>query len=243
MWECKSTNVKLSKAIKLLYRGLRKSSALCVPIAPVSLAALLGLAGANWLVQTAIAPQIAQAYTARVDVALNREEAESYETLLRRAEALARAAAQRSFDQDILVTEVAVTVLVQSEGTIAPVLSLEATRQGWSDTPDPKRWAKYYPTAQTLLQLEETTGSPSTQQEIPSYPNQPPSTITPPPTPPATPGSSQIPSPSNTAPVPAQPGTTPNNQTPGTSDIPGAPGNPINPAQPQVVPLPTQPNP
>ena len=63
-------------------------------IIPVSIAAVLGLASVSWLTIATIAPQTAQAYTALIEVSLTRQFNESYENLLRRAEAVARAAAQ-----------------------------------------------------------------------------------------------------------------------------------------------------
>ncbi len=227
MWECKLTNFKLPIAIQLLCRRLRKSPALFVPLAPVSLVALLGLGGAVWLVPTAIAPPIAQAYTSRVDVSINRQLDESYQTLLRRAEAVARAATQRSFDQDILVTDVFVMVLVQNEGAIAPILSLEVTRQGWRSRPDPHRWATYYSTTESLLRLQDTTGLPTGQQgrsDSPYNQTAPGTPVVPLSTPATTP---------NTQPAtPRRRRTTPSSTTPTTPET-----------SPQVVPLPTQTNP
>ncbi|HBY79848.1 MAG TPA: hypothetical protein DEG47_23220, partial [Cyanobacteria bacterium UBA11148] len=78
-------------------------------IAPFSFVVLLGCTGVSWLMTAMIAPQVAQAYTARVDISLRSQPEETYQNFVRRAEAVARAAAQRSFDGDILVTDVAVT--------------------------------------------------------------------------------------------------------------------------------------
>ncbi|MBD2356903.1 hypothetical protein H6G41_20120 [Tolypothrix sp. FACHB-123] len=117
----------------------------------VQLGVLLFSAVPVWFAYEAIAPQIVRAYTARVDLAIDRLPEENYETILRRAEAVARAAAQRSFDQDILVTDVSVIVSVQSLGAIAPVLALEVTRQQWRTRPDAQRWATYFKTARSLL--------------------------------------------------------------------------------------------
>jgi len=105
-------------------------------VAPIGLIALLGLASVNWLTTSIVAPEMAHAYTARVNVGLTRETGESFRSFLRRAEAVARAAAQRSFDRDILVTEVAVNVVVQNNGAIAPLLSLEFSRQSWRKRPE-----------------------------------------------------------------------------------------------------------
>jgi hypothetical protein len=107
-----------------------------------------------WFLMEAIAPQIVRAYTARVDLALDSLPEENYETVLRRAEAVARAAAQRSFDQDILVTDVSIIVSVQNYGLIAPILTLEVSRPQWRSRPDAQNWATYFKTARSLLFFE-----------------------------------------------------------------------------------------
>ncbi|MEB3216777.1 MAG: hypothetical protein VKN72_11180 [Nostocales cyanobacterium 94392] len=112
---------------------------------------LLSTAVPMWLVIDAIAPQIVKAYTSRTDLEIDRLPGDNYQSLLRRAEAVARAAAQRGFDQDILVTDVSVIVSVQNYGAIAPVLELNVSRNQWRNRPDPQRWAKYFKMAQTLL--------------------------------------------------------------------------------------------
>ena len=72
---------------------------------------LLGLAatGMVW-VPHVISPPAAVAYTSRLSLFLTREPDESFEVFLQRAEIVARAAVQRSFDADILMTDVIVTV-------------------------------------------------------------------------------------------------------------------------------------
>ncbi|BAY12675.1 hypothetical protein [Calothrix sp. NIES-2098] len=139
----------------------------------VPIAFLLFSAFPVWFAWEAIAPQIVRAYTARVDLAIDRLPEENYETLLRRAEAAARAAAQRSFDQDILVTDVSVIVSVQSLGAIAPVLALDVTRPQWRTRPDPQRWATYFKTARALLFFEKNPVTPnSAQSPVPPNPAQ-----------------------------------------------------------------------
>ncbi|HLP90694.1 MAG TPA: hypothetical protein VK184_19205 [Nostocaceae cyanobacterium] len=133
---------------------------------------LLLLAVPIWMSTEAIAPQIVRAYSARVDISIDRLPDENYETLLRKAEAAARAAAQRSFDQDILVTEVSVIVSADNYGAIAPILALEVSRLEWKKRPDPQRWATYFKTARDLLKFEQLpatnpTASTPTRQEDP----------------------------------------------------------------------------
>jgi hypothetical protein len=114
---------------------------------------LLLLTGGVWVSQTALHPPVAQAYKSRVDVRLDRLRDETYQSLIRRAEIIARAAAQRSFDRDILMSEVSIMVIAEYQGAEAPLLMLEVSRQNWRQRPDTRRWATYYRTARTLLKL------------------------------------------------------------------------------------------
>ncbi|BAT55274.1 unknown protein [Nostoc sp. NIES-3756] len=123
-----------------------------------------------WLVTEIAFPQIVQAYTARVDLTIDRLPDEGYEAILRRAEMAARAAAQRSFDKDILVTDISVYISVQSYGAIAPVLLLDVSRQQWRTRPDPQRWATYFKSAQSLLLFNnpQNSANPAAAVTIPT---------------------------------------------------------------------------
>ncbi|MEC4817245.1 MAG: hypothetical protein SAK29_28840 [Scytonema sp. PMC 1069.18] len=125
---------------------------------------LLSTSAPLWFVSEAIFPQLVQAYTARVDLSIDRLPGDNYETLLRRAEAAARAATQRNFDQDILVTDVSIYVSVQNYGAIAPVLVLEVSRPQWRTRPDPQLWAKYFKTSRSLLFFGENFKKPTANQ-------------------------------------------------------------------------------
>jgi len=63
----------------------------------------------------------------------------------------ARAGAQRSFDQDLLTTNVSVNVVVESSGVTVPILALHVDRDQWRTRPETQYWATYYRTAQALL--------------------------------------------------------------------------------------------
>lgn len=128
----------------------RRASAWQRSILSAGLAAILGGTGI-WLTEALIAPQASQAYTSRLDLFLARESGETYNTLLRRAEMAARAGAQRSFDQDLLTTNVSVNVVVESEGITVPILALRVDRNEWRTRPEAYYWATYYRTAETLL--------------------------------------------------------------------------------------------
>lgn len=122
-------------------------------IAPLSLWVLFGCTSISWLVTAVIMPQMAQAYTARVEVSLSSQPQETYINFIRRAEGVARAAAQRSFDSDVLVTDVAVTIIGEHNNAIAPILLLEVSRQNWKRRPIVSFWATYFPGTQSLLEF------------------------------------------------------------------------------------------
>ncbi|WP_068818173.1 hypothetical protein [Phormidesmis priestleyi] len=128
----------------------------------IGFAAVLGIAGGIWVSEGAIAPQVVQAYTTRVDVALDRLPNESYDALIRRADIVARAAAQRSFDRDILTSEVSVIVIGRNQGSETPILTLDVSRVQWSSRPDTRRWATYYKTSAALLGFEQLSPVPVT---------------------------------------------------------------------------------
>ena len=134
----------------------RKRSSWQHSVLSAGLAALIGGTGL-WLTEALIAPQASQAYTSRLDLFLAKESNESYETLLRRAEMAARAGAQRSFDQDLLTTNVSVNVVVESSGVTVPILALRVDREDWRTRPETYYWATYYRTAEMLLNTSPGT--------------------------------------------------------------------------------------
>jgi hypothetical protein len=101
----------------------------------------------------AIAPQPVVAYPQNVEVYLSRQGGETYDNLLERSSIVARAATQRIFDTDVLVSEVAVTILADNQGLIAPLLTLNVTRDQWWQRPDPRAWINYYDGVAVLLKF------------------------------------------------------------------------------------------
>lgn len=93
----------------------------------------------------------ALAYTGRVDLVIDMRPGDTYDSLVRRAVAAARAATQRSFDRDILISDVSVMVVVQRNQAIVPMLSLQVTRSDWQAFPDPQKWVIYFSNARALL--------------------------------------------------------------------------------------------
>ncbi len=111
----------------------------------------LGCGATVWGIDAIVAPVAVQAYTARVEVILDRAANESYEGMVRRAELVARTAAQRGFDRDLLANEVSIVVVGRNGGMAAPVVTLWVTRSQWQQRPEARRWATYYRNSSRLL--------------------------------------------------------------------------------------------
>lgn len=124
--------------------GLR----LCLGLLP-----LLLTGGSLWCLQATLMPPAAVAYTTRLNLFLSREQGESFDALVRRAEIIARAGVQRSFDADVLAGEAIVTVVAENQGITVPLLTVEVSRAQWQAYPDVEYWARYYETAKALLEL------------------------------------------------------------------------------------------
>lgn len=124
-----------------------------------SIAGALMFGSAVGLVPSAIAPLVAQAYTARVDLTLDSGKEETYEVLLNRAENVARAAVQRSFDADLLATDVIVIVVGDRGGIVAPIMDVRVSRAEWRSRPDVAYWGEYYLDARSLLGFDSLGGS------------------------------------------------------------------------------------
>ncbi len=124
----------------------------------------LGLASSLWFAQTAHIPQIAQAQTVN-NITIERQPNETYESLVKRAEAAARAAVTNNLAPSRGATDdVSITVVAHDRGAIAPVLNLKVSR---SDQFSPNAGGEitYFQQARSLLRLEEdlaTTTSPAT---------------------------------------------------------------------------------
>ncbi|MGB3311177.1 MAG: hypothetical protein WBG32_16135 [Nodosilinea sp.] len=122
--------------------------------ASVVLAALIGLGSA--VVPALVAPPVAQAYTSRVNLYVVRDRSESFDTLVRRSEIIARAAVQRSFDADLLMTDVIVTIIGDNQGVSVPILTVPVSRSEWQLRPDVTQWANYFEAARYLVDSQDS---------------------------------------------------------------------------------------
>jgi hypothetical protein len=97
-------------------------------------------------------PPAAVAYTSRLSLFLTRQPDESFEVFVQRAEIIARAAVQRSFDTDVLMNGVVVTIVGDTQSITVPILTIDVSRSDWQLRPDVQHWARYYDAAEGLMQ-------------------------------------------------------------------------------------------
>jgi hypothetical protein len=113
----------------------------------------------RWISYIASVALLATAFPAfaerkEVDLRLPTREGEDYKVLVRRAETLARTAAQSSFDREILVSDVSIKITAEDQSQAALVLQMNVSRSDWYSRPDPRIWSTYFPVAEQLLQLQ-----------------------------------------------------------------------------------------
>jgi hypothetical protein len=89
-----------------------------------------------------------------VDIRIPINKDEGFTIMTRKAETLARSAAQRTFDRDVLVSGVSVKVTAENKETASLILQLIVSRSDWASRPDPKVWATYFPMAKALIGLQ-----------------------------------------------------------------------------------------
>ncbi|OKH28488.1 hypothetical protein NIES1031_04430 [Chroogloeocystis siderophila 5.2 s.c.1] len=136
----------------------------------VTLAALVGLGGevlGNFqaIAQTTQPISTTQVTPARMNLKVNRQPQESYESLMNRAETVAVTAVKQRFSQDRHTPAISVMIVADSYGAIAPVLSLEISRNEWQySKAETKDQMKYFSTAKMLLGFDSVPGNTNQPQ-------------------------------------------------------------------------------
>lgn len=161
--------------------------------------------GSISLLSGILATNIAVASPTEVNLSINRQQSESYEQFVRRAETLANSTVQRRFQENRSLEELRVLVVGENQGAIAPLLTVQVNRDNWNGSPDVRRWQNVFPYSKDLLGFER----PQAQLEKPTVPPSPtptqvptprPETLTPPATP--TPETPRKPDPAELIPLP-----------------------------------------
>ncbi len=137
------------------------------------------------------------AQTAEANLSMTRKQGETYEQLLDRANQVAANGLNQRFNQDKSLKWLKLSVFAENEGTMAPLMTVQVSRQDWQAEPKVQRWASVFPYSRTLLGFDTPTA--------------------PRPKPPAAPSTTASPAPA-TASQPTQPPANSNNKPSNTTD-------------------------
>ncbi|MFQ3680253.1 MAG: hypothetical protein SNJ60_07080 [Pseudanabaenaceae cyanobacterium] len=111
-----------------------------------------GLLGMGLVVWGLTGGMAAQAERREVDLRLPAQTV-PLPVLVRQAEMLARAATQEAFDKEVLVSQVAVKVTLETEQAAAPLLQVNVSRTNWLARPDVQIWGRYFLDSAALMGL------------------------------------------------------------------------------------------
>ncbi|MEB3310954.1 MAG: hypothetical protein VKJ02_12035 [Snowella sp.] len=150
------------------------------------------------------------AQVTQVPLTLSREQNESYGSFIQRATKLTVSQLKSRFSQNSTLNQVRIVVIGENNGIVAPVLSVNMSRQQWLSNPNPEPLINYFQDSQFLLgfdttpKSEKTATPPKNQNNVPSPATPPTTPLT---APPNSAGDNQAPtapppSSSNPAPLP-----------------------------------------
>jgi hypothetical protein len=101
-------------------------------------------------------PPLVQAATERLTVTLSRQQGERFRDLLTRAEIIAQEEIERTFNADIVVSDISLVVMGENQGLMTPLLSVDVRRDRWRRIPELSEWVRYYSNAEELLGFNQT---------------------------------------------------------------------------------------
>jgi hypothetical protein len=128
-----------------------------------------------------IAVDVAFAQSTSINLPITVKQGESYEGLLARASQLAQTTIINRFHQKHDLNKINLLITAEKSGAIAPLLSVNVSRQDWWGNPNIQRWANVFPFGRDLLGF-------SRPQPV-ATPNNPPPAVNPIPSPTPSPAS------------------------------------------------------
>jgi hypothetical protein len=111
---------------------------------------------------------IATAESVERNLILNSDGSESFETLLRQAQDLAKDLIQEEFAQNPEVTEVSILVSGEHQGQIVPLLRSQVSRSQWQQDSRMPRWTRYFANNSRVLLGFNKPSTPLTPQLDPA---------------------------------------------------------------------------
>lgn len=111
---------------------------------------------------------IASAELVERNLILNSDSSESFETLLRQAQDLAKESIEQEFAQNPDVTEVSILISGEHQGQLVPLLRSQVSRSGWQKDSRMPQWTRYFANNSRVLLGFNKLSAPPTPQLTPA---------------------------------------------------------------------------
>ncbi|NET06983.1 MAG: hypothetical protein F6K16_20240 [Symploca sp. SIO2B6] len=104
-------------------------------------------------------PALAQ--VRQIDLIINSNSSQTFESLIKRAENVAKTSIDQEFVENSNVREVTVTILGERNGQMVPILMMKVSRFDWQAEPSIQQWVRYLGDSEILLGFKEPPVSES----------------------------------------------------------------------------------
>jgi hypothetical protein len=104
---------------------------------------------------------IALAETKEKSFILNSDGTQSFNVLIQSAQELAKSSIEKEFIESSDTTEVSITILIEHNGQIVPILNSKVSRSQWQRDSRLYRWTRYFGSSGVLLGFYAPSASPT----------------------------------------------------------------------------------
>jgi len=138
----------------------------------LSCLASLTVLSCGWLTLNLVNSPVAIAQISQIPLTLSREPDETYPSFVQRATTLVATRLKNDFSKNSSLNELRIVVIGQNNGNIAPVLSVNMSRQQWLSNPNPQPLINYFADSEFLLGFDAPVAPiPQTATPVPTTPS------------------------------------------------------------------------
>ncbi len=122
----------------------------------------LGIANVSAIAQPTLTDQVA---TESISITLQADQVHNYNRLIEQAVVMANDAIATSFDTNPEAAPIELTVLINRNGQLLPLLMAEVSREQWQQQSDIQTWARYSTSVRILLGYAQPTQIAASRQQ------------------------------------------------------------------------------
>ena len=131
----------------------------------------LSLGCGGWFTVALVDSPVAIAQISQIPLTLSRQPDETYPSFVQRATTLVATRLKNDFSKNSSLNELRIVVIGQNNGNIAPVLSVNMSRQQWLSNPNPQPLINYFADSEFLLGFDVPLAPiPQTANPVPTTP-------------------------------------------------------------------------